>query len=81
MAITTVEEAQHELQVALEETLADMGEYAPDEGSAMSDLFASMAWDWPPAVAAEVARRELGWVPMAAPQEVHDAFARLGVEF
>lgn len=63
MAIRTVGEAQYELKVALEETLADMGEDAPDEGSAMVDLWRSMSYDWPDAVAREVARREFGWVP------------------
>lgn len=76
MAIETVEEAQHELRVALDETLADMGDDAPDEGSAMSDLFSSMCWDWPADVAAEVARREFGWVPFGAPEAVQEAFKR-----
>lgn len=61
--IETVEDAQHELQVACEETLADMGDDAPDEGSAMVDLWCSMSYDWPTDVAREVARREFGYVP------------------
>jgi hypothetical protein len=63
MAIRTVEEAQHELNVAVRETLEDMGEDAPDEGSAALDMWRSMSWDWPADVAAEVARREFGYVP------------------
>lgn len=77
MAIETVEDAQYELQVALEETLADFGDDAPDEGSAASDLFVSMSWDWPADVAAEVARREFGWCPFGTPQAVVDAFAKI----
>lgn len=77
MAITTVEEAQYELQVALEETLADMGDDAPDEGSAMSDMFTSMCWDWPAEVAAEVARREFGSLPYGTPDAVKQAWDRL----
>lgn len=72
MAIETVEDAQHELNVALEETLADMGDDAPDEGSAMVDLWRSMSWDWPADVAAEVARREFGWVPNGGPLDSVD---------
>lgn len=67
MAITTVEEAQHELNVALEETLADMGDDAPDEGSAAVGLWCGMAYDWPEDVAREVARREFGYVPAHGP--------------
>lgn len=67
MAIETVEDAQHELNVALEETLADMGDDAPDEGSAAVDMWRSMAYDWPKDVAIEVARREFGFVPMHGP--------------
>lgn len=63
MAIETVEDAQHELNVALQETLEDMGDDAPDEGSAMTDLWRSMSYDWPEDVAREVARREFGYVP------------------
>jgi len=81
MAITTVDEARHELAVAVEETLADMGDDAPDEGSAASDIFSSMCWDWPAEVAAEVARREFGWVPFGAPQAVSDAFARMNPDW
>lgn len=62
MAIETVEEAQYELQVACEEILADMGDDAPDEGSAMVDMWRSMSYMWPD-LAAEVARREFGYVP------------------
>ena len=70
MPITTVEEAQYELHVALEETIADMGDAAPDEGSAILDLYIGMAWQWPVEVAAEVARREFGYVPSGAPEAV-----------
>lgn len=75
--ITTVEEAQYELQVAVEETLADMGDDAPDEGSAASDMFASMSWDWPADVAAEVARREFGWVPYGCSDAIQREFTKL----
>jgi len=61
--IRTVEEAQYELNVAVRETLEDMGEDAPDEGSAALDMWRSMSYDWPADVAAEVARREFGYVP------------------
>jgi hypothetical protein len=60
--IETVEDAQHELAVACQEILADMGDDAPDEGDAMVDMWRSMSWNWP-TLAAEVARREFGWVP------------------
>lgn len=77
MAIKTVEDAQHELSVAVEETLADMGDDAPDEGSATADMFSSMSWNWPAAVAAEVARREFGFVPYGASDAVHREFTKL----
>lgn len=74
--IETVEDAQHELNVAIQETIADMGgdECEVDEGSMASDLFSSMAYDWPADVAAEVARREFGFVPHGAPPQVAEAF-------
>lgn len=61
--IETVEDATHELYVAIKETVEDLGEDAPDEGSIAMDLFMSMALDWPPHVAREVARREFGYMP------------------
>lgn len=61
--ITTVEDAQHELQVAVDEILEDMGDDAPDADEAAVDMWRSMAWDWPKDVAREVARIEFGYVP------------------
>lgn len=77
MAIETVEDAQHELAVSIEEMTADMGDDAPDEGSMASDLFVGLSYQWPTKVAAEVARREFGYVPHSAPPEVHDQFKRM----
>lgn len=74
----TVEDLQHELQVMVEETLADMGDDAPDEGSAAVELFSSMTYsDYPAALLAEVARREFGYVPMGARSDVSDAFGEV----
>lgn len=65
MAINTVEEAQYELHTAVREIMEDMGEDTPDEGSAALDMFHSLSWDWPADVAAEVSRREFGYVSHA----------------
>lgn len=62
---------------AIQSILADMGEDAPDESSVAAELFVNMSYDWPPAVVAEVARREFGFVPGGARQDVADAFATL----
>jgi hypothetical protein len=70
----TVKDAQEQLQAAIDDTIADMGEDAPDEGSIAFELFSNMAYDWSTDVAAEVARREFGFVPAGAPQAVAEAF-------
>lgn len=84
MAFETVEDAQYELTVMVEEAIAD--EYddpdEADEGSIAADLFVSMCYgDTDPAILAEVARREFGFVPGYAPQPVADAFAKFELEF
>lgn len=73
--MTTVEDLQQQLTEAIEDTLADMGDDAPDEGSVAAELFASMSYDWEPRLAAEVARREFGFVPGGSAQAVADAFS------
>jgi hypothetical protein len=75
----TVEDLQHELQVMVEESIADLfGEEddAPDEGSIAADLFSSMTWlhDYPADKLAEVARREFGFCPGGARPDVSKAF-------
>lgn len=82
----TVEEVQAALQQAIDETIADQFENAEeeaDEGSIASDLFASLTYslDADVATMAEVARREFGFVPGGARQDVADAFAKLEVEW
>ncbi len=76
MTINTVKDATHELYTAAREMADDLGEDV-DEGSVISDLFASMCMDWPTQVAAEVARFEIGWVPMDAPTAVMDMFDKM----
>ena len=75
----TVEDLQHELQVMIQETLADMGDDAPDEGSVAVELFGSLTYnyDYDTKLLAEVARREFGYVPMSARPEVADVFDEL----
>jgi hypothetical protein len=69
--ITTVEEAQHELQVAIEEVAADM-DCSPDDIDIAHDMIVSVAWNIEDDdVAREFCRREIGWVP-------HDLEGRLG---
>jgi hypothetical protein len=80
MALETVEDAQHELQVMIEESIADQFDDAEeaDEGSIAADLFVSMCYDdTDPAILAEVARREFGYVPGGAAQAVADAFRKI----
>jgi hypothetical protein len=81
MAIETVEDAQHELNAMIEEAIADQYDdpAEADEGSIAADLFVSMCYgDIDPAVLAEVARREFGFVPGGAPQAVADAWKAQG---
>jgi hypothetical protein len=70
----TVEDIQHELQVMIQESIADMyGEDDEvDEGSIAVDLFASMTYtyDYPADLLAEVARREFGYVPNSSRDDV-----------
>jgi hypothetical protein len=74
----TVEDLQHELQVMISETLDDMGDDAPDEGSVAVELFNSMTYsDYSASLLAEVARREFGYVPMGARADVSDAFGEV----
>ena len=72
----TVEDLQHELQVMLQETLADMGADAPDEVSVAVELFGSLTWGsgYDEKLLAEVARREFGYVPQSAHPGVVQAF-------
>lgn len=72
----TVEDLQHELQVMIQESLADFGDDAPSEGDVAADLFGSMTYnyDYDAKLLAEVARREFGYVPMSARPEVADVF-------
>lgn len=80
MAFETVEDAQYELQVMIEESIADqwIDSEEVDEGSIASDLFVSMCYnDTSPAILAEVARREFGFCPGGTPQPVVDEFAKI----
>lgn len=80
MAFETVEDAQYELNVMVEESIADQYDNPDeaDEGSIAADLFVSMCYDdTSPAILAEVARREFGFVPGGAPQPVADEFAKI----
>lgn len=72
----TVEDLQHELQVMIQESIADLGLEDVDEGSIAADLFGSMTYnyDYDTKLLAEVARREFGYVPMSARPEVADVF-------
>lgn len=72
----TVEDLQHELQAMIDDTMADMGDDAPDEGSVAVELFGSLTWmyGYDAKLLAEVAKREFGYVPMSARPDVADAF-------
>ena len=76
----TVEDIQHELQVMVEESITDMYNNLDeaDEGSIAADLFVSMTYtyDYDAALLAEVARREFGYVPGGARQDVADIFSK-----
>lgn len=78
----TVEDLQHELQVMISETLDDMGDDAPDEGSVAVELFGSLTWsnDYDADLLAQVARREFGYVPMSARPDVAEAYERWALE-
>jgi hypothetical protein len=57
--ITSIEDAQHEFGVSLEEAAADSG-LEPD--TIASDILFSTAMNCDKATAYELSRRELGWV-------------------
>lgn len=72
MTYTTVEEAQAGLRLAIEETLADIGdELECSEDDIAHDMVVAVAWECPDQVAMELCRRELGVVP-------YDLAKRLG---
>lgn len=71
----TVDEARAELAATLADVRADQGDAMPDEGSVVADLLHGLALDWPAAVAAEVCRMELGWVPYGLRQSRPDIAA------
>ena len=51
----TVEDLQHELQVMISESMADLGDDAPSEGDVAHDLFGSLTYssDYPAELLAE----------------------------
>lgn len=59
--LTTIEEAQHELQVSIEEACADNPDVNPDD--IHHDMVAATAWNCTDEVALELCMRELGAVP------------------
>lgn len=68
----TVEEAQAGLELAIQETIADMGDSMEcSEDDIAHDMVVAIAWECTDAVALELCRRELGVVP-------HDLATRLG---
>lgn len=75
----TVEDLQHELQVMIQESIADLGLEDVSESDIAADLFGSMTYnyDYDVKLLAEVARREFGFVPMSARPSVADAFDEL----
>ena len=75
----TVEDAQAQLQTALEDVQGDLAVDGceVDEGSIVSDLIVSLSYDWPPEVTVEVARREIGWLPLGCPNACGEAWDRL----
>lgn len=64
-----LEDAQHELQVAIDEACAENEDVNPDDVA--HDMVSSIAWMCTDEVALELCRRELGSVPF-------DLEARLG---
>jgi hypothetical protein len=61
MALTTIEEAQYEVEVAVQEAQADNPEVGADDIA--HDMVISIAYNCTPEVARELCRREFGWVP------------------
>lgn len=60
--LNTLDEAKHDLAVAIEETIADMGaEVNPDDVA--HDMVIAIAFNCAPAVGRELCRIELGTVP------------------
>jgi hypothetical protein len=69
MTITTIEDAEHELQVSIDEAIADNPDVGPDDIA--HDVVVAVAWNCTDEVALELCRTQIGSVP-------YDLEARLG---
>lgn len=67
--IDNIADAQHELQVSIQEACGENPDVNPDDVA--HDMVSSVAWNCTDEVALELCRTELGWVPF-------DLEARLG---